>query len=384
MKIAIITNIIPTYREGFYDRLFDNKELDVTVFCQDHIPGMNLKPIHKKYGERIKLVKFISAQKEKIVWQFLPWREIFKDYDVVFVAGNPRVLSDVFIATALYFTGKKIVLWTQGHSYRNNRITERIRLMWSRLFNFIFVYTDKEIDFLRSNKFIKNYILGMNNGLDQKAIDNVTLQWTQDKLEDWRRLQNIDNKIIILSCARLDEKNKFEMIIQALPIIVEKIPNLIWCLIGDGNEKNNLISHIKQRSLEEHVRFIGSIYDEYEIAPWFLSSRILIHPAAIGLSLLHAFGYGLPVITHNRYELHNPEYAAFESKLTGLNFLYNDSQNLATTILLLVNNNDDLAMMKSNVLKIAREKYNVEIMVSRFIQIALETQKNKTKQHILI
>ena len=55
------------------------------------MPGVNVTSIHEKYGDRVKIIKFISAKKEKLAWQFLPWCEIFKNYDLVFVGGNPRV-----------------------------------------------------------------------------------------------------------------------------------------------------------------------------------------------------------------------------------------------------------------------------------------------------
>ena len=35
----------------------------------------------------------------------------------------------------------------------------------------IFVYTDKEVNYLRDMGFTKQCIIGMNNGLDQKKID---------------------------------------------------------------------------------------------------------------------------------------------------------------------------------------------------------------------
>jgi len=64
--------------------------------------------------------------------------------------------------------------------------------------------------------------------------------------------------------------------------------------------------------------------NESDLAPWFLSSELFIHPGAIGLSLLHSFGYGLTVITHDNKMLHNPEYAIFEPELTGRNFHKSD------------------------------------------------------------
>ena len=351
MNVAIISNTIPTYREGFYDRLFMHEDLSVTVYCQDHIPGMNLKPIHEKYGDRIKIIKFISTRKEKIVWQFLPWREIFKDYDVVFVMGNPRVLSDVLISIALHLSGKGIVLWTMAHSFRANALTERIRLLWSRLFKNIFVYTDAEVNFLRNMGFKNNFILGMNNGLDQKVIDTAILKCTDVRLQEWRRSNALENSVLLLSCARLDTKNKFEQVIRALPMMLVKVPNLIWCLIGDGDEKSKLQAMVKTAGLEDHVRFVGTVYQENELAPWFLSSEVLIHPAAIGLTLLHSFGYGLPVVTHGDAELHNPEYAAFVPEYTGRNFRIGDVQSLADTVVGLLHSvyKIDLLCMRNKV-----------------------------------
>jgi len=377
INVAIITNIITTYREGFYERLFRQEDLNVTVYCQDRMPGMNLKSIHEKYGDRVKIVKFISAPKEKIAWQFLPWREIFKNYDVVFVGGNPRVLSDLLISTALHFARKGIVLWTMAHSFRANALTENIRLFWSRLFKIIFVYTDAEVAFLRRKGFKNNFISGMNNGLDQKAIDAAMFKWTDARLQEWRRSNSFENIILLLSCARLDAKNKFEQVICALPLMLAKVPNLIWCVIGSGEEKNNLETMVKTAGLEDHVRFVGGIYQEDELAPWFLSSEILIHPAAIGLTLLHSFGYGLPVVTHGDAKLHGPEYAAFEPESTGRNFHIGDIQSLADTVVGLLHDRAVRSNMKSYVLNIAREKYNVDIMVDRFLDIIRKACNSK-------
>lgn len=377
IRIAIITNIITTYRQGFYDRLFAREDIFVKVYCQNNIPGINLASIHERYPDNVSIVKFYSAKKEKIVWKFIPWNEIINNYDVVFVSGNPRDLSDAVFATYLRLVGKKVVLWTQAHSFGANALTEKIRHFWTRMFKNIFVYTDAEMIYLRNRGFKSNFILGMNNGLDQKVIDATILTWTDSRLKEWRQSNLLNNKILLLSCARLDAKNKFEQVIRALPMMLAKVSNLIWCVIGDGDEKDNLESMVKTAGLEKHVRFIGSIYQEDELAPWFLSSELLIHPAAIGLTLLHSFGYGLPVVTHGETKLHNPEYAAFEPERTGRNFNIGDIQSLADTVVDLLSDRVARSNMKSYSLKVAREKYNVDIMVERFVQIAKKATNSK-------
>ena len=266
----------------------------------------------------------------------------------LFLLGEtPGFLFDVLISIVLRIAGKKVVHWIMARSFRANAFTEKIRLLWSRLFKNIFVYTDAEADYLRDIGFEKHFIVGMNNGLDQKAIDAVALKWTDARLRKWRLENNLENKVMVLACARLNTKNKFEQVINALPLMLEKNPNLIYCIVGDGDEKNNMMEMVKSSGLENHVRFVGALYDEDELAPWFLSSELLIHPAAIGLTLMHAFGYGLPVVTHGKTKLHNPEYAAFEPECTGRNFEIDNIQSLADTVVGLLHDKDALAEMKN-------------------------------------
>ena len=373
IRVAIITNIITNYREGFYDRLFRRDDLEVTVYCQERIPGMNLTSIHEKYGERIKIIEFWSANKEKIVWQFLPWREIAHEYDTVFVLGNPRILSSLIFASGMRLIGKKVVIWTQAHSCRNNAFTEKIRLFWCRWFKYLFVYTDAEVNYLRGLGFKNNIISGMNNGLDQKVIDVATAKWPAKRLREWRRANGLENRMVLLTCARLIAKNKFFLLIEAVPKILETVPDLLCGIIGDGEEREHLEEMVKKSGLEQQVRFVGSLYREDELTPWFLSASLLVHPAAIGLTLMHAYGYGLPVVTHGEARLHNPEYSAFQAELTGRVFEKDNVQNLADTVSGLLHDHNTLARMKINAFETVRNKYNVDIMVDRFADLARRT-----------
>lgn len=370
IRVAIIKGLMANYSGGFYDRLFARKDLLVKVYCQESTPGMNLKAIHDKYSDNVQIVKSYSIKQDRLSWHFLPWEEILSDYDVIFIEGNPRNLSHALLATWSKICKKKVVLWTMAHSHRNNALTENLRLLWSRIFDFLLVYTDAEVEFLRRKGFKNNYIVGQNNGLDQKSIDSTILLWPQPRLQKWQTANGLDNHTLILSCARLEPKNKFNQLIEALPIIIDKVPNLLWCIIGNGVEQKNLELMIKTSGLEKNIRFVGELYDEEDQAPWFLSSEILVHPGAVGLSLLHAFGYGLPVVLHGNSHQHGPDYAAFTPELTGRNFSIDNIADLAETIIRLLRDDKERANMKKYVQEVARENFNVDIMVERFVHIA--------------
>ena len=57
IKIAIIPTIIATYRKGFYDRLIDRNDLDITIFCQRSITGTKIKCISNQYSNNVKKIK---------------------------------------------------------------------------------------------------------------------------------------------------------------------------------------------------------------------------------------------------------------------------------------------------------------------------------------
>lgn len=369
MEVIIITNVVSSYREGFYDRLFKRDDVSVTVYCEEKIPGMNLKSIHTKYPERIKLVKAWIGKHEKIGVQFLPFIEIFKRADVIFLDGNPRILSNWFMSLLSAFSRKKIVIWTMGHSAGANSFTEKIRLNWTSIHKNIFVYTDNEAETLRKKGWTKQHIIGMNNGLDQKLIDNEIKKWSNEKLNQWKSDKKLNDSVLLLSIARLTPKNKFEYIIEALPRVISEFPNVKWILIGSGSEENYLKNLAKEKGLLDYISFEGAVYGEENLAPYFLSSDLFVHPSSIGLSIMHAFGYGLPVVVDNAEANHGPEYGAFKNLETGINYESNNVEELTEAILKLLKSSDDRLRMKENVQIIAREKYNVDIMVERFVEM---------------
>ena len=101
-----------------------------------------------------------------------------------------------------------------------------------------------------------------------------------------------------------------------------------------------------------------------------LVEALLVHPGAIGLSLLHAFGYGLPVVTHGNAEHHGPEFAVFEEGRSGRTYPEDDPQALASATIELLHDQAARARMKRHVQDIVKTQYNSDVMVERFVAAA--------------
>ena len=104
-------------------------------------------------------------------------------------------------------------------------------------------------------------------------------------------------------------------------------------------------------------------YNEEALAPWFLCADAFCYPANIGLSILHAFGYGLPVVTSDRVEAQNPEIEALRHEENGLLYADGDARALAGALKMLF---DDRGL-RQRLSRAARatvcDRYNIARMV---------------------
>lgn len=370
LRVAVVTNVLPHYRAEFYRRLFQRDDMQVRVFCQASIPGMTLNLAHDRFRDHVTVVPCSCWDRERIAWQWLPWHRLLSSFDVLFVLGNPRVVSNVVLASVARSLGRSVVLWGHAHTAGGRHFTERLRLWWMRWFDHLFVYTDSEVRWLRALGFRRHHVVGMNNGLDQRRIDAAAAAWSSDALDAWRRAEGVGARTLVLSCARLERKNRYDVWLEALPAVVARHPDLLWCVIGEGPERERLEARVRQLGIAAHVRWLGSIFDESRLAPWFLSSQLLVHPAGIGLTLLHAFGYGLPVVTHDDAATQMPEFDAFVPGETGLLFRSGDASSLASAVCRCLADPAARSRMSARAREIAREQYNIDVMVERFVQIA--------------
>lgn len=365
IRIAIIHELATNYKEGFYKRLFNNSMLSVKIYCQDQIKSTNMVSIHDKYPDHIITVSYKSIFNNTLTWHFLPYNLIRRNFDVFVFGGNPRSVSQLLFAIYLKLLNKQVIIWNLAHSHRNSRLNEKIRLFLWKFFDNFLLYTPGCIEYLRKVGFNRKNMLSINNGLELDNITKAINHWNDARIMDWRTKNKITNRIIILSCGRLNRKNTHNGVIESFNEIVEKIPAILWCIIGDGKEKHYLENLVEDLHLEDNIIFLGGIYKQEKLAPWFLTAKLFIHPAPIGLSILHAFSYGLPIITHDFENEHGPEFNYFQNGINGLLYRYNDYNDLNEKITNVLMDSDLLSSLGANSTKTAK-LYNTEIMACRF------------------
>lgn len=203
-----------------------------------------------------------------------------------------------------------------------------------RFADVLLVYTDAEKnDLLRAGYDVRR-ISALNNALDDAAIAERIERWKGDRLRVFIEQQMLRDRKTLLFCGRLriTPSTELEVALRALQNLIARDPSYLLVVVGEGPEGERLKTLAQDLGIAAHVRWLGAIYDEEQLAPWFLAARFFVYPGPIGLSLIQAMGYGLPVITHGSRAEHNPEIAALSDGINGLMFPRGDAAALADCI----------------------------------------------------
>jgi phosphatidyl-myo-inositol dimannoside synthase len=105
----------------------------------------------------------------------------------------------------------------------------------------------------------------------------------------------------ILTVSRLNELDKdkhVDKVILALPEILRRYPEAIYCVVGDGAWRPSLENLARRVGVEDHVRFLGNVDDETRES-LYASSELFVLPSTqegFGIVYLEAWRHRLPVV----------------------------------------------------------------------------------------
>ena len=102
----------------------------------------------------------------------------------------------------------------------------------------------------------------------------------------------------LITVGRLAEVKGVDDLIDVVKLVSKKISDIHLTIVGDGEEKEELMEQVKDEKLTNNVTFAG-FKDSKEIEELLLSSSIYVcgsHSESFGLSIIEAQSYSLPVV----------------------------------------------------------------------------------------
>lgn len=123
--------------------------------------------------------------------------------------------------------------------------------------------------------------------------------YRSEKLRE--KLEVFDSPVVV-STRRMSNIHDVETLIKAIPIVLREIPNVVFIVIGDGEQKSKLTDLARSLKVRNNIRFIGSVPHE-ELSTYLASSEIYVSTSisdgGIAVSTLEAMACGLPPIITN-------------------------------------------------------------------------------------
>jgi glycosyltransferase involved in cell wall biosynthesis len=321
MNVSILYPHMPHYRKAVFQALNESKHINFRFFFDRN--GIDKTIVSSDFNENVINIK--SSQIGKFVFQWAFIKEITLGSDDAYIfLGNPYILTNWLYATIAKLRGKKVLFWTHGWLADEVGLKSVVRNIFYKLADKILVYGENAKSIGIKKGFNPNSIKVIYNSLDydaQKKIRGKSVAYV-DSDGDY-----------FLCSSRIVPELKLDMAIEALSQI-KKISqkNLQLIIIGDGPEKAFLEDLARRLSVK--VKFLGAIYDEEELAKYFLGCAAVVSPSKLGLLAMHALAYGAPVITHGSFDCQGPEVEAITPYKTGIFYKYNDVADLARVMAL--------------------------------------------------
>ena len=371
MKAFIVQPTVPHYRTEFFSGIARRLGGQLTLMASPHIPGGPSSVPARDLGDmRYAPDHTLSSWRgDKLYWQSGLNIQGASAGDVLLVPGNPRFLSVYPLLIKARARGMGIIVQGHGWSSSSRPWLARIRHLLWRFADVALLYTDEEREQFIANGFAPDRVFATNNTMGTQAIEQARAHWTPDRLETGAgRVRPSGHQILF--CGRLTAKAELQVLLDALAALKQRGQSVQLVIIGGGDQESALKDRAVSLGLAQQITWLGPIHDEMQLAPWFLQSDVFVYPGAIGLSLLHAFNYGLPVVTHDQLKQHNPEISALEPGRSGALFAKGNSAALADTLEGLLNNESLRADMSARAKHTIKTRFHTTIMVDRFMAAA--------------
>jgi len=282
-KILFIQEKIHHYRISLFNEI--SKKSDLFVISSD-------AEIDKSE------IRFSFIQIKLYVFgPFLLFKNLSKiiknnDYEIIVAPFDLRFIQFFYL---LFFKRNKVRWVWWGLDEGKSKIALIIKLIFAKM-NIPIVYYHKKI----LDKFIK---LGVSQSRYFVANNSFHIPNRKEAYLN-------ENKNSFINVGSLDKRKKNKALILSFKNVLSRTQKDIKLyLIGEGEEKNELIKLVSNLNLQDNVIFTGKINDPNILSKYYYDSFSSVSYGQAGLAVLQSMANGVPFITHEKAisggEIHN-------------------------------------------------------------------------------
>lgn len=301
LRVAIVHNIIPPYRDILFRMLSHHPRIDLTVFfCSDTHKMRQWDVIDPSYcsevlpGITIDLGWFANHFNPSIVGRIARGR-----YDVIIVGGHTDATMQLAILAGK-LSGTPVVLWTEGTLSAELGAARRLapvnHYLFKRFDKFVVPGTMAKEYVIRHGALAQDVIVAPNT-VDNERFTSMlpSRHFVRQEVEKELKLEG---KQLILFSGRLVPYKGIIDLVKAFQKVKEQVPKAALVIMGDGELRDEVEGLIMANALTD-VRLIG--WPSQDAVPrYYIASDLFVLPTHMdvwGLAINEAMASALPIIT---------------------------------------------------------------------------------------
>lgn len=364
LRVVIQQPALAKYRVPVFRELASRPGIDLLlVFADDgKVPNVATEEFRSVFVP----LKTWRGPGPELFWHPAQTRYATREHaDVIVLVWNTRFLSLLPALRRARRNGVGTVLWGHGESKKDRGWATVMRRRLTKLADATLFYTRTMAERFIAAGGERERTFVASNSVDQTQIaaarDSVRGQ--AEAVERVRAEHGLRAGRTILFVSRLEPKNNLHLLLEATAALKDELDGLRVLVVGKGEDDERLRGLSKSLGLEGVVTFLGAIYEEERLAPLFCASDVFCYPSNMGLSLLHAFGYGLPAVTGDNARLHGPEIEALRHEENGLLFSHDDLGELQAALRRVLTDDGLRARLADGAAQTVAGEYSIKRMV---------------------
>lgn len=367
-RVLLFQRIIPSYRIPLFHYLYDKFGI---IVC------------HSKEGRRGK----IKGDIDNLTFPTEIIQRLYYQYDETAVIQNafaplfkykPKVVISQFSVKYLTFWlllflkpffRYQLIVWT--HGIKSNEINTpfkglrgKISLWVFRNIDGIILYTYGIKKIIDATDKVTVPIFVAQNTLDVNTYKEHIRRFEDEGRVAIKKELGFISKYNLIYIGRLLKSKRIDLLLESFMLIAERF-DISLHIIGEGAE-SDLVRQYQMKC--KRINHYGAIYDDLITGKFLYCSDVMVMPGYVGLSIVHSFAFGLPIVTCRTTEdgpFHSPEIEYLEDGVNGF-FCDQTSQDISRTIEDLLLDENKLFEFKANALNTAYNKCNVDNFVKGF------------------
>ncbi|MCL5068547.1 MAG: glycosyltransferase, partial [Thaumarchaeota archaeon] len=289
--------------------------------------------------------------------------------EIVITSMEIRNLDLYLLLFAKSFLRFKLIGWGHGWNrmkgfYPSKRFSDRLRLALMRGVDGVVLYSLQARETL-SPILQKEKLFVAQNTLDGTTWSALFQEFSREGRDSVKKRISWKCRFNLTFVGRLREEKEPGKLLDVFRLVREEVQDVELHIIGQGECLPGLKDRIDKEGIQG-IHIHGPMFEERSVGEMLFASDLIVIPGYVGLAVVHAFSFGVPVVTQDDSivsPFHSPEVEYIINGRTGYLTPYGNIAAMAQVIVAHLRNPELQASMKENVLETVRTKASIEKML---------------------